>query len=1005
MRTEHSRRAARFLAVSPLVAAALTSFSMAPNAARAAPAPIPVLGNVPAAVATAEPLGPAPGSQRLSLQVDLPLRNFARLEAAIANLSDPSSPGFQRFLTPPQLTARYGPTAAQLGVVESYLRSAGIAIASVSPQRNMIDASATVNTADRAFGVRIWRWRGAGGRHFYAPRGNPVLPASVARLVLAISGLDNLGQLKPDTVTCTTDPPGGAPAGTCAEPGGASNLGYSPAQVQQAYTVRQLARSGLCGAGPALRCDGTGQNIGILEFGTSWAPADESKFDSQYGLKSPKATAKCPQGVQCPGPDISGGGVIEADLDVEVAHAIAPGAQVIAYETPKDLMSGLGDLLTTMLNQKVITTTNSISYGTCEGDFGSSQAYATHQQFAMLAARGEVFFVASGDSGKYCQSGPNVTAPAYPASDPLVTSVGGTNLLLNSDGSYAYEYAWSESGGGSSTYSWNTRPRWQVGPGIPTVSTRRLVPDVSAAAFCSLTAGCVGTPGYDYDVTGPGTGYPTAALGYSEYTYCSPTTQCWISNGGTSAATPLWAAVAALYNQYAVVNEKTQLNANVNAQLYNLAFKDHRYAGAITDITYQAENGSDLYQNAGTGWDGATGVGSPEVYSMVRDLPGLAITPGAGPPATAVAVSGTSFLPGETVTARDASDANAAVCHAVAASDGSFHCSGAVPGTAAYGQQQIVATGKTSAEKALSVFDAVANTGYAYVANEDGTVTPISIATNTAGTPISVGGEPWGIAVTPNGATVYVANYGDNTVTPISTATNTAGTPIPVGSQPKGIAITPNGATVYVANSGGHTVTPISTATNTAGTPIHVGTYAESVAITPNGAMAYVTNYGSDTVTPISTATNTAGKPIPVGVAPEGIAITPNGATAYVTNSNDDTVTPISTATNTAGTPIPVSNDPFAVAITPNGSTAYIANILSGTVTPISTATNTAGTPIHLGGYPAGLAITPDGATAYVTNSNDDTVTPISTAADTAGTPILVGFTPVGVATSYDGGY
>ncbi len=104
------------------------------------------------------------------------------------------------------------------------------------------------------------------------------------------------------------------------------------------------------------------------------------------------------------------------------------------------------------------------------------------------------------------------------------------------------------------------------------------------------------------------------------------------------------------------------------------------------------------------------------------------------------------------------------------------------------------------------------------------TVTPIDTATNTAGTPIPVGTAPFGIAITPNGTTAYVANNGSNNGHPRSTiATNTAGTPIPVGTAPVGIAITPDGTTAYVANAALGTVTPITIATNTAGTPIPVG--------------------------------------------------------------------------------------------------------------------------------------------------------------------------------------
>ena len=90
---------------------------------------------------------------------------------------------------------------------------------------------------------------------------------------------------------------------------------------------------------------------------------------------------------------------------------------------------------------------------------------------------------------------------------------------------------------------------------------------------------------------------------------------------------------------------------------------------------------------------------------------------------------------------------------------------------------------------------------------------------------------------------------------------DTVGGPIIVGTNPDAIAITPNGATAYVANDNDGTVTPIDLAANTAGTPITVGTQPNAIAITPDGTTAEVVNFDDDTVTPIDTATNTAGHP------------------------------------------------------------------------------------------------------------------------------------------------
>ena len=157
---------------------------------------------------------------------------------------------------------------------------------------------------------------------------------------------------------------------------------------------------------------------------------------------------------------------------------------------------------------------------------------------------------------------------------------------------------------------------------------------------------------------------------------------------------------------------------------------------------------------------------------------------------------------------------------------------------------------------------------------------------------------------TPMGASAtnaYVANLGSGSVTPIDTATNTAGTPIPVGLDPYFMASTPNGKTLYVVSSA--RVTAISTATGKVKAVIRDIDEPGPIAITPNGRTAYVVNYVTATVIPINTATNRAGKPIPVGGSPAAIAITPGGKTAYV--ANRISVIPIDTATNTPGTAIP----------------------------------------------------------------------------------------------------
>jgi YVTN family beta-propeller protein len=103
---------------------------------------------------------------------------------------------------------------------------------------------------------------------------------------------------------------------------------------------------------------------------------------------------------------------------------------------------------------------------------------------------------------------------------------------------------------------------------------------------------------------------------------------------------------------------------------------------------------------------------------------------------------------------------------------------------------------------ALPAVAAAAPTAYVASYETPGKVYPLDTATNTVGTAIPVGSSPWPIAITPDGATAYVANSASNNVTPIDTSTNTPGTPIAVGSGPQSIAITPDGTTAYVGQRG-----------------------------------------------------------------------------------------------------------------------------------------------------------------------------------------------------------
>lgn len=299
---------------------------------------------------------------------------------------------------------------------------------------------------------------------------------------------------------------------------------------------------------------------------------------------------------------------------------------------------------------------------------------------------------------------------------------------------------------------------------------------------------------------------------------------------------------------------------------------------------------------------------------------------------------------------------------------------------------------------------------------------PKPFQTNT----ISVGTGPEGVAVSPDGRKVYVANKTAGTVSMVNTATNKvigtvnlsvsvqglainpdnrrlyivagdAGSgfisvrdsanlaqvdTIPLSARggtqpnPQGIAVSPDGQLLYLSdNQDSGAVTILDTATKSTVKSISMGpgTMPLGVAPNPNGQHAYFVFAGptgqTGQVAVYDVPSNSITGPFNVGSRPVGIAVTPDGGKVYVSNELDNSVTVLNTLTSQLTT-TPVGITPAGVAISPDGSRAYVANRGSGTITVLDTTTDQIlGSPITVGSAPTGIAITPDGKRAYVTDS------------------------------------
>jgi len=268
----------------------------------------------------------------------------------------------------------------------------------------------------------------------------------------------------------------------------------------------------------------------------------------------------------------------------------------------------------------------------------------------------------------------------------------------------------------------------------------------------------------------------------------------------------------------------------------------------------------------------------------------------------------------------------------------------------------------------------------AYVTNSSSsTVTIIDVTTNTVIGTIGGFDGPSGLVITPDGNYAYVNNYGGpiagsgngNTVSVVDLNTNAiVGTltvgPLPPGppAAPAALAITPDGAYVYVVNyvNGNPdmgTVSIIRTSDNSVQVNAITGFSGPfAIAITPNGKYGYVTNFGSNNFSPVGTtvsvidiSSNTIAASISVGIQPSGIAIAPSGQYAYVSNyhtlydgpnftdltASQGTINIIDIHSNKVISPvIDVGLSPDAIAISPNGQFAYVTNYTSNTVSVIS---------------------------------------------------------------------
>jgi len=507
--------------------------------------------HVPEAVenGNARLVGQPSATQHLSLAISLPLRNENALDDLLRQTYDPQSPSYRHYLSVQEFTERFAPTAADYEVVRQFARTHGLTVVDTAANHMVLDVEGPVANIEKAFQVKMGLYQHpTENRTFYSPDREPSLDLGVS--VLHISGLDNFTLPRPKNKKASPQP--GAIQPTGSGPGGQ----YVASDMRAAYY----------GSGALT---GTGQTVGLFEF------AGYEVSDVQLYFKTLNQPFNVPingvslNGVplKCPPQSCDDS---EQAIDIEMAVGMAPGlSQVLVYVGASDV---------SIFNQMAVDNvakTLSCSWG------WSDDESSLDPIFKEMAMQGQSVFVASGDDGSNTPGD-----VVWPADDPYITSVGGTDINTNGPGGpWQSETGWSGSAG-SPSKNGIPIPFYQKLPGVINSSnkgskTLRNYPDVSAESNTNQWS-C-------YDGS------------------------CFGDNGGTSFAAPQWASLIALANQKEVSQGKSTLGF-LNTRLYNIGIGT-RYKNVFHDIT----SGNNGGYNAVQGYDLVTGWGSP-VGSVINSL-------------------------------------------------------------------------------------------------------------------------------------------------------------------------------------------------------------------------------------------------------------------------------------------------------------------------------------------------------------------------------------------------
>lgn len=529
-------------------------------------------GHVPEQVAILKlnPLGRLPASNRMRLTIGLPLRDQAGLDRLLAQLYNPASANFHRYLNPAQFTQRFGPTQQDYQRVVDFAKANRLEVKRTSDDRVLLDVEAPVSDVEKAFHVTLQSYsHPTEAGLFFAPDVEPTVDADLP--ILFIGGLNDFFRSHP-MVRRKHSPPGETASGGSA-PNGSSFIGND---FRNAYAAD-------------VSLTGSGQMVGLYEKQGYFA-SDITDYENLAGI----STGFPLQNVVLPGFSMDnkdGDGIEECSLDIEMVMAMAPSlAMLYVFEG-----TGTDQILQSMAGNPQISQLSS--------SWALDRDPVAEGYFKQIASQGQTFFMASGDGDAY------VGSIWGGGDDVYVTSVGGTTLTLtNHSLSYASERVWNWGANGT---PWccngqtTNDPYWGSGGGVSTIysiplwqqpvnmtavggsATMRNVPDVAMAS----------------DQIWINANHTTAG-----------------NIGGTSAAAPLWAGFAALVNEQATAEGKPTVGF-LNPAIYAIG-QSAAYTSCFHDITSGDStwpNSPNLY-HAAPGYDLCTGWGTPNGANLINAL-------------------------------------------------------------------------------------------------------------------------------------------------------------------------------------------------------------------------------------------------------------------------------------------------------------------------------------------------------------------------------------------------